>query len=125
MPLSDQSVRVLAEIASVYPERNEALINAGVIALSREVSAYPGFGLVVDKPGWEAVRVSQEYGVIGYNSKAVKNDVEGQSAETFHIGQKVQIYCQHTCITAAAFFVHYVVNEDGIVIDTWVPVKWW
>ncbi|KAL4793098.1 fungal-specific transcription factor domain-containing protein [Aspergillus venezuelensis] len=62
---SQQAVRVLADICSVYPDRNEALANAGVIALSRETSAVPGFGEVVGYPGWIVVRLSQEHGIIG------------------------------------------------------------
>ncbi|KUL83263.1 hypothetical protein ZTR_09142 [Talaromyces verruculosus] len=40
--LSDQLVRVVAEVCSVYPERNEALINAGVLALTKETSSFTG-----------------------------------------------------------------------------------
>ena len=43
---SQQAVRVLAEVCSVYPERNEALINAGTVALSKETSDTPGYGRV-------------------------------------------------------------------------------
>ena len=40
MKESDQSVRVLAEVCSVYPERNEAIINAGITALTKETSSF-------------------------------------------------------------------------------------
>ena len=36
----------------MYPEGNEALVHAGVTALSRETSsAYPGFGVMIYRPG--------------------------------------------------------------------------
>jgi D-serine ammonia-lyase len=55
---SDQAVRVLAEVCIIYPERNEAAVNAGVIALAREVGFYPGFARVVDNPTWNIGRRS-------------------------------------------------------------------
>ena len=117
--MSSQAVRVGAEIVSIYPERNEALINAGVIVLAREASAFRGLGKVVDRPAWDVVRVSQEHGILGCSE-------EGERVEqTFEVGEKVWLWCQHSCITAAAFYVYYVVDENDVVVDTWVPWKGW
>lgn len=116
---SQQAVSVAAEVCSVYPERNEALVNAGVIALSREASAYSGFGRVVGKPAWGVVRLSQEHGILGTVGENGKVD------EDFEVGQRVEIWCNHSCIAAAAFHVYYVVDEEGIVKDTWIPWKGW
>lgn len=116
---SDQAVRVIAEICSVYPDRNEALINAGVVALSRETSAFPGFGYVVGRPEWNVVRLSQEHGILGTTQPKSTAD------EAFAVGQRVSLYCNHACITAAAFYVYYIVDEDDVVIDCWVPWKGW
>ncbi|VTT65177.1 unnamed protein product [Fusarium fujikuroi] len=115
---TQQSVSVAAEVCSVYPERNEALVNAGVIALSREASAFSGFGRVVGSPAWGVVRLSQEHGILG-TSEGRKVD------EDFEVGQKIQLWCNHACIAAAAFYVYYVVDEQGIVRDTWIPWKGW
>ncbi|KAF6817832.1 alanine racemase [Colletotrichum sojae] len=128
----DQAVRVTAEVCSVYPERNEVLINAGTIALSKEVGPLPGFGSVVGKPGWAVVRMSQEHGIVGEvqqqasfgsskNVEPERRDVEAN----FDVGDKIFLYCQHSCITAAAFHVYYVVDEEDVVRDTWVPWKGW
>ncbi|TVY66339.1 D-serine dehydratase [Fusarium oxysporum f. sp. cubense] len=115
---TQQSVSVAAEVCSVYPQRNEALVNAGVIALSREASAFSGFGRVVGSPAWGVVRLSQEHGILGTS--------EGRNVdEDFKVGQKVQLWCNHACIAAAAFYVYYVVDEQGIVRDTWIPWKGW
>ncbi|KAH7004062.1 putative serine dehydratase domain-containing protein [Fusarium venenatum] len=113
---SQQAVTVAAEVCSVYPDRNEALVNAGVIALSREASAFSGFGRVVGSPAWGLVRLSQEHGIVG-TSEGRKVD------EDFKVGQRVEIWCNHSCIVAAAFHVYYVVDEEGIVRDTWIPWK--
>jgi D-serine deaminase-like pyridoxal phosphate-dependent protein len=114
---AQQAVSVAAEVCSVYPERNEALVNAGVIALSREASAYSGFGRVVGS-SWSVVRLSQEHGILG--------TTEGRKVdEDFKVGQRVELWCNHSCITAAAFHVYYVVDQEGIVRDTWIPSKGW
>lgn len=119
---SQQAVRVLAEVCSVYPERNEALINAGTIALAKETSDTPGYGRVTDRPHWGVVRMAQEHGILGLNGTQEEG---GSVADTFRVGDKVSLFCQHACITAAAHFVYYVVDEQDVVRETWVPWKGW
>ncbi|GAQ07661.1 D-serine dehydratase [Aspergillus lentulus] len=116
-----QAVRVLAEVCSVYPERNEALINAGTVALTKEMSDVVGFGQVTDRPGWAVVRMAQEHGILGLADAAGVQRVE----EVFRVGQKVMLYIQHACITAAQHHVYYVVDEGDVVRETWVPWKGW
>ncbi|WZH43307.1 D-serine dehydratase [Fusarium acuminatum] len=85
---AQQAVSIAAEVCSVYPERNEALVNAGVIALSREASAYSGFGRVVGT-AWGVVRLSQEHGILG--------TTEGRKVdEDFKVGQRVELWCNHS-----------------------------
>ncbi|KAH8664212.1 putative serine dehydratase domain-containing protein [Xylariales sp. PMI_506] len=120
--VSDQALRVATEVCSVYPERNEALVNAGVIALSKETShTYPGFGTVADKPEWHVVRMSQEHGILG----RVPGSSAAAAEADFKVGQRVYLHCNHSCITAAAFYVYYVVDENDIVVETWLPWKGW
>ncbi|KAM0815784.1 putative Serine dehydratase domain-containing protein [Seiridium cardinale] len=116
---ADQAVRIAAEVCSVYPERNEALVNAGAIALSRETSGYPGFGHIVEKPQWGLVRLSQEHGILATQEQGAV------VADQFKVGDRVYLYCNHVCITAAAFFVFYVVDTNDVVVDTWTPWKGW
>ncbi|KAL4762051.1 D-serine ammonia-lyase DSD1 [Aspergillus foveolatus] len=131
VPHTAQSVRVLAEICSVYPERNEALINAGTIALSKETSEFPGYGRVTERPQWAVLRTSQEHGILGLSpapalSLLGLNEVKDEKAmDVFKVGDKVLLYCQHACITAAAYPVYYVVDEEDVVRETWVPWKGW
>jgi D-serine deaminase-like pyridoxal phosphate-dependent protein len=131
---TDQAGYVAAEVCGVYPERNEALVNAGVTALSRETSsAYPGFGVVVGRPGWGVVRMSQEHGILGLTRRSDGEESQQQQQEeedrraedTFEVGQRVQLYCNHVCITAAAFHVYFVVDADDVVRETWIPWKGW
>ncbi|KAL4768519.1 putative serine dehydratase domain-containing protein [Aspergillus nidulans var. acristatus] len=131
VPHTAQSVRVLAEVCSVYPERNEALINAGTIALSKETSEFPGYGRVTERPQWAVVRTSQEHGILGLSpapalSLLGVNGVRDEKAvDVFKVGDKVLLYCQHACITAAAYPVYYVVDEEDVVREAWVPWKGW
>ncbi|RSL72047.1 hypothetical protein CEP53_001297 [Fusarium sp. AF-6] len=112
---TQQAVSVAAEVCSVYPERNEALVNAGVISLSREAaSAFTGFGRVVGKQTWGVVRLSQEHGILGTIGEEEGRKVE----EDFRVGQRVELWCNHACITAAAFYVYYVVDGEGISFKT-------
>ena len=109
MAEGDQAVRVLAEVCSVYPERDEALVNAGVIALAREPGPLPGFGRVVGRPEWNVGRLSQEHGIL------VREGEKGKKVEeVFEVGEKVWLWIQHACITAAAYPYYFVV--DGMII---------
>ncbi|KAJ5855595.1 uncharacterized protein N7529_009539 [Penicillium soppii] len=132
---SQQAVRILADVCSVYPERNEALINAGTVALSKETSEFPGFAIVVDRPQWSVVRMAQEHGILGWVESeqttrlvgiAGSKAAEGETIEgAFRVGDKVMLYIQHACITAAMHFAYYVVDEQDVVRETWVPWKGW
>ena len=120
-----QAMRVVAEVCSVYPKRNEALINAGVLALSRETSRkFPGFGRVVDHTNWNVGRISQEHGILCYEV----SDASGTSEkveECIEVGQKIMLHIQHACITAAYYNQYYIVDDDDLVIDIWTPWKGW
>lgn len=120
---TDQAVRVLAEVCSVYAERNEALVNAGVIALAREPGPLPGFGRVVGKPEWNVGRLSQEHGILVSEKEAQGG--AGKAEDVFEVGEKVWLWIQHACITAAAHHYYFVVDEEDVVRDVWVPWKGW
>ena len=122
---TDQAARVVAEVCSVYPERNEALVDAGVTALSRETSVYPGFGVVLGHPGWGVVRMSQEHGILGTTTAKPEDTEQKKAEETFEVGQRVLLYCNHVCITAAAFHVYFIVDAEDVVREAWVPWKGW
>lgn len=135
MEPTQQAVRILADVCSVYPDRNEALVNAGTIALSKETGEFPGFAVVVDRPQWSVVRMAQEHGILGWTEsdqtsrlieKTGSKSSDGEKVEAaFVVGDKVLLYIQHACITAAMHYAYYVVDEQDIVRETWVPWKGW
>lgn len=121
---TDIAIRLLAEVCSVYEERNEALVNAGVLALSRETShGFPGFGQVLDHPGWVVGRMSQEHGILTYagGTQDPPQDVQHQ----LQVGQKIMLHVQHACITTAGHEYYFVVDEEDVVCDIWWPWKGW
>ncbi|KAK6454202.1 putative serine dehydratase domain-containing protein [Scheffersomyces xylosifermentans] len=120
------SISLIAEVVSTYPERGdkapgEQLINAGVVALSRESGPIAGYGKVV-KPekynNWVVGRLSQEHGIL------VPSE-DNSSTEFIPIGTQVRIIPQHACITAAAHPWYYVIDSSDTVVDIWVPFRGW
>lgn len=117
---TQQAMRILTDVYSVYPDRNEALVNAGTTALSKETSELPGFAVVVDRPQWSVVRMPQEHGILGWaESDQTRRLVEkmgsksgdGEKVEAaFAVGDKVLLYIRHGCITAATHYAFYVVD---------------
>lgn len=124
------------EVCSVYPERNEVLINAGRLALSSETSpGFPGYGLVDgviplvpnsqadDKSerqrDWYVRRISQEHGIM-----APRSEKGAEAEKVWKVGDKAFLHVSHACITAAAHPWYYVV-ENGIVEEVWRPWHGW
>lgn len=121
------SCRILADVVSAYPGRGdkspgEQLINAGVIAISRETGPLPGFGNIVSPKGygsWILGRLSQEHGILVPNSDDCK---------LIPLSTRVEIVPQHSCISAAAFPWYFVFDgddENATVADVWVPFRGW
>lgn len=115
--------RVRATVVSYYPGRgadgtDEAVIDAGAIAFSKDTGPSGGFGDLVGS-SWRVGRVSQEHGIL------TRRDKE----EPLQLGQKVDVVGQHACLIAAAYPWYYVVDPsvgDGKTIaDVWVPWKGW
>ena len=118
---------VLATVLSHYPERNEILIDAGGLALSRDegpthLDADCGYGAVFSGDGkshFASLRVrsiSQEHGKI-----------QGASPIDYRalpVGTKLRIVPNHSCLSAALFESYHVFRGDAVV-DEWKPVRGW
>jgi D-serine deaminase-like pyridoxal phosphate-dependent protein len=123
------SQKVLATVISYYPGRgsdgqDEAMCDAGAIAMSKDTGRIPGFGEVVGK-SWKLGRISQEHGIL----VQVPPDPEsGRTDPTLKIGDTVEIIGQHACLIAAAYPWYYIIDSDegsDTVVDIWVPWKGW
>ena len=117
---SQLALSVLARVVSVYPHRNEAMCDAGALAMSKDTGPLAGFGKVIapsHATGWDLGRVSQEHGTL------VKRETDAKELE---VGNTVRIVPQHACLCCAAFPWIYVVEDGGDeVVDVWVPWKGW
>ena len=119
--------RVLATVISYYPGRgvdgtDEALCDAGSIAMSKDTGPMMGYGEVIDKP-WRLGRISQEHGVLTYKTDA------GQPSTGLEVGSTVEIIGQHACLIAAGHPWYYIMDsstgDKDKVVDIWVPWKGW
>ena len=143
MTYNNIAMRIMAEVLSVYGEREEpeALIGAGCLALGREpCKNYPGWGIVApslwstqgpetiwnerDRTGWIVGRISQEHGVLTWSGPT-------EQTRNLRIGEKVTIYPNHACISAAGFQWFLVMDssrgpeERTKIVDVWVRCRGW
>ena len=118
---------VLATVLSHYPERNEILIDAGGLALSRDegpthLDPNCGYGAVFTADGRTPLpslrirSISQEHGKIQGSAPI--------DYAALPVGAKLRIVPNHSCLTAAMFDRYHVFRGDAVV-DEWRPVRGW
>ncbi|KAJ7770550.1 putative serine dehydratase domain-containing protein [Mycena metata] len=113
--------KVIASVISYYPGRgvdggDEAMCDAGCIAMSKDTGPSGGYGDIIGKP-WQLTRMSQEHGTLTPTEPG---------ADRLQLGETVEIVGQHACLIAAAYPWYYIVEDGGrTVVDVWVPWKGW
>ena len=124
---------MLATVISYYPGRgedgsDEAMCDAGALAMSKDTGPRAGYGDVIGKP-WRLSRVAQEHGILTMMSPASFELGPLQGDGALKLGDMVQIVGQHACLTLAGYPWYYVVDSDvsdgNVVVDVWVPWKGW
>jgi len=124
----DLALSVLASVIGHYPHRNQVLIDAGALALSKDISAQEfqpkvGYGTIADPPARDmaVVACSQEHGFVQADDPIPYGNLP--------IGSRVRVLPNHACITAAAYDRYYVVDSelDGgrTVVDTYDRINGW
>ncbi len=117
----DVAVSILTTVVGSYPERREAIVDAGALALSKDAGATHvdpacGYGTVCDidlRPlNHQLTALSQEHG---------KLLCAGSPPE---VGTRLRIVPNHSCLTAAMFDRYDVIAGDQ-VIDAWRPTRGW
>ena len=117
--VADCAVTILASVVSVHGRT--VLTDAGALALSKDLGAVhrapgTGFGAIFEDyaahrlypPATAHVTaVSQEHG-----------KVEISAPDLFHVGDRVRILEQHSCLAAAQFDRYALVRSDEVV-DSW------
>lgn len=122
--LADCAVSVLTTIVGSYPDRNQLVVDAGALALSKDsgpthIDPSFGYGVVCDLDlvplSLKITALSQEHGKI---------DVTAGSARDHPVGKRLRIIPNHSCLTAA-MFDRYQVIRDGAIVDEWRPARGW
>jgi D-serine deaminase-like pyridoxal phosphate-dependent protein len=158
-PIDRCAMTVLTTVISVYPGRassgiahqqssleaspsDEALCDAGGIALSKDTGQFSGHGHVIwprQYVGWEVGRIAQEHGVLtmrqGNQSQWSKEWGKSLDNTTslVKVGDNLHIVPQHACMVAAAhpwFFIYDSLSAESssslpLVDDVWIPWKGW
>jgi D-serine deaminase-like pyridoxal phosphate-dependent protein len=126
----DIAVSVLATVIGHNRRSERILIDAGALALSKDLSASEftrnvGYGLI--RPVRGAVlppvrlyvaEVHQEHGLIA--------TAEGELPwDSLPIGTKVRVLPNHACLTVAPFDRYQVDHGDGLADEVWEKIRGW
>jgi D-serine deaminase-like pyridoxal phosphate-dependent protein len=125
--IDDIAVSVLASVISHSKAASALILDAGALALSKDLSARrympeAGYGLVCDPataaplPGLAVATVHQEHGTVPVRDPAW--------FERLPVGSVVRVLPNHACITCAAYDAYTVVVGQEIV-GTWQRVNGW
>ncbi|KAF2166215.1 hypothetical protein M409DRAFT_55079 [Zasmidium cellare ATCC 36951] len=137
LSFQDLGMRILTEVASVYPEREEVLVASGGIVFGREpCKSYPGWGVVTpwpasegqvydpetSKTGWIIARIAQEHGNLTWEGPK-------DNYRELQVGDKLLVWPNHACIASANFGWYLVVDSDKPdperIDDVWVRWRGW
>jgi D-serine deaminase-like pyridoxal phosphate-dependent protein len=124
----DLALSVLASVIGHYPHRNQVLIDAGALALSKDISAQEfqpkvGYGTIADSPARDmaVIACSQEHGFVASDDPIPFGNLP--------VGSRVRVLPNHACITAAAYDRYYVVDSDldggKSVVDVYDRINGW
>jgi D-serine deaminase-like pyridoxal phosphate-dependent protein len=124
----DLALSVLASVIGHYPHRNQVLIDAGALALSKDISAQEfqpkvGYGTIADPPARDmaVIECSQEHGFVASEDPIPYGNLP--------VGSRVRVLPNHACITAAAYDRYYVVDSDldggKSVVDVYDRINGW
>lgn len=123
---ADLALSVLAAVIGQYPDRNQVLIDAGALALSKDTSATEfmpeaGYGTILGHAGLSVGEVNQEHGFVVSRNRL--------PLETLALGARLRVLPNHACITAAAYDRYYVIDSDldggRSVVEVWERVNGW
>lgn len=124
----DLALSVLCSVIGHYPHRNQVLIDAGALALSKDISAQEfqpkvGFGTIAHAPARDmaVIACSQEHGFVSADEPIPYGNLP--------VGSRVRVLPNHACITAAAYDCYHVVDSDidggKSVVDVYDRINGW
>jgi D-serine deaminase-like pyridoxal phosphate-dependent protein len=126
--MEDIAVSVLATVIGHHREAGHLLIDAGALALSKDISAnefdeHIGYGLACDVagrllPGLYVGEVHQEHGFVRSAKGALP-------FERFPVGSHLRILPNHACMTAAPYDAYHVIAQGNAQPVTWSKTHGW
>jgi len=125
--LEDCAFTVATTVIGCYPEQRRLVVDAGALALSKDLGARHmdeefGYGTVMSADLatrlWELrlTALSQEHGQVVVNPP--------RHAAEFPIGTVLRIVPNHSCLAAALFDAYHTVR-GAQVVGRWRPVRGW
>jgi len=127
--LEDIALSVLTSVVGRQPGRNQVLVDAGWMALSRDrgTADQPqdqGYGLVCDAQGAPlgdliVAGANQEHGIIERRGGGPID------MDAFPVGRTLRILPNHACATAAQFGCYVVLDETGAPTARWARLNGW
>ncbi len=128
--VDDVAVSVLATVIGHNSRTRRMLIDAGALALSKDVSGNRGgrslgYGLVCAATGRPAdglivADVHQEHGLVACEGAG------GGLESRYPVGARVRILPNHACLTAAPYDRYYLVRGTGARVEgEWAKVTGW
>lgn len=133
------AISVVAEICSVYNDgerkKPEALVAVGTLGLGREpCPSYSGWGVTGRQPypGSEegrrliVERISQEHSILSWDS--ISESESDLPPIPLEVGQTVNIYPNHACVTGALYGWYLVVDSSKSktqIVDVWIRGSGW
>lgn len=128
--VEDVAVSVLATVIGHNRRTGTVLIDAGALALSKDLSAQEflpdaGYGWVFDPtgerriPGVCVAEVHQEHGFIKPSGPGAP------PYDALPVGSRVRILPNHSCLTCAMYERYYVTGGGDAVADCWTRINGW
>lgn len=114
---------VATRIIGIYPDRKTIAIDAGALALSKDLGPTHlklnkgGYGLIQGHDTLRVTKVSQEHGLVSSSDEEV-------DYSQFSVGQILHVIPNHSCLTAAMFPEYQWLESDWITSQI-KPVRGW
>ncbi len=129
--IDDIALSVLTSVIGHQPDRQQILIDAGWMAMSRDRGTSDhaidqGYGLVCDERGapldggaFIVSGANQEHGIVS------RRDGGPIDIDQFPIGTLLRVLPNHACATAAQFGDYIVLDDDDRPVDRWARFNGW
>ena len=127
--LDDIAISVLATVIGHQRSADRILIDAGALALSKDLGATS----LLDNVGYGLVSAPEAVQLMGGLYVATAYQEHGMIAapngpppyDNLPVGSRVRVLPNHACMTAAAHSTYHVVEGSDEVLETWERVNGW